>query len=124
MPIDYRRYPPNWRTEIRPKVLARDGYKCKNCGISDKESVYVGLILGEKHWFPDHETALRICGPSVRRKGNNIIEYPRKVGVSLQIAHLDHDEENHSVSIDRLASLCQMCHHKYDALEKVRRRKL
>ena len=37
------------------------------------------------------------------------------------IAHLDHDELNHSVSLERLAALCQLCHLRYDAKEKYRR---
>ena len=27
MPINYKNYPPNWKTEIRPKVLERAGHK-------------------------------------------------------------------------------------------------
>ena len=33
MPIDYSKYPANWRTEIRPAILDRDGHKCKFCGV-------------------------------------------------------------------------------------------
>ena len=32
--MDYSKYPKNWLTEIRPKVLARDGYMCTRCGAS------------------------------------------------------------------------------------------
>ena len=32
MPIDYKLYPPNWKTEIRPRILARAWNKCENCG--------------------------------------------------------------------------------------------
>ena len=42
--------------------------------------------------------------------------------VVLTCAHLDHDETNHDVKIDRLAMLCQTCHLRYDAKEKARRR--
>ncbi len=35
--------------------------------------------------------------------------------------HLDHDEENHDVQLDRLKALCQLCHLRYDAREKYRR---
>ncbi len=41
--------------------------------------------------------------------------------VVLTIAHLDHDETNHQVSMDRLAALCQLCHLRYDAKEKYKR---
>jgi len=36
--------------------------------------------------------------------------------------HLDHDETNHNVSLDRLAALCQYCHLNYDKEEKKRRK--
>jgi hypothetical protein len=31
MPIDYSRYPANWLTEIRPRILERAGNKCEWC---------------------------------------------------------------------------------------------
>ena len=52
-----------------------------------------------------------------------IVPNPKKVKVILTIAHLDHDEENHNVSMDRLKALCQLCHLRYDAKEKYRRQK-
>jgi len=45
----------------------------------------------------------------------------KPVKVVLTIAHLDHDETNHEVSLDRLKALCQLCHCRYDAKEKYRR---
>ena len=47
----------------------------------------------------------------------------RQVKVVLTVAHLDHDECNHAVQLDRLKALCQLCHLRYDAAEKARRRK-
>lgn len=35
MPINYKKYPPNWRTEIVPRIKARDGHKCQFCGIDN-----------------------------------------------------------------------------------------
>ena len=43
--------------------------------------------------------------------------------VILTIAHLDHDEENENVTIDRLKALCQKCHLRYDIPEKKRRKR-
>lgn len=86
MPIDYKRYPPNWKTEIRPAILKRANNCCEYCGVQNYS------IRDEKK-------------------------------IVLTVAHLDHDEENWSVSFDRLAALCQRCHLRYDAKEKARRRK-
>lgn len=43
MPINYEKYPPNWKTEIRPRILTRDGYRCKFCGIAHNS-----IAVGEK----------------------------------------------------------------------------
>lgn len=32
MPCDYSKYPSNWKTEIRPRILARAGNRCERCG--------------------------------------------------------------------------------------------
>jgi len=32
MPCDYSKYPPNWKTEIRPFILERAGHRCEICG--------------------------------------------------------------------------------------------
>lgn len=99
MPIDYSKYPPNWKTEIRPRILARAGNCCEFCGVPNKQ---VGSRRRDGTWHPSP------------------IGYTRIV---LTIAHLDHDPENHDVQDDRLTALCQYCHLNYDAAEKARRRK-
>lgn len=33
MPIDYKRYPQNWKAEIVPRIRKRDGHKCTVCGV-------------------------------------------------------------------------------------------
>lgn len=44
--------------------------------------------------------------------------------VVLTLAHLDHDEQNPSPSLDRLRALCQRCHLAYDRDDNQRRKKL
>jgi len=121
MPIDYSKYPPNWKTEIVPAVLKRDENKCMCCGLENKQEVYAiklsvkaddGRYKLRSLWFRNQQDA-------EREAGNPILV--AIVRVVLTVAHLDHDEENHSVSLDRLASLCQLCHLRYDAKEKYRR---
>ncbi len=31
MPCNYKLYPPNWKTEIRPRILERAKHKCEFC---------------------------------------------------------------------------------------------
>lgn len=35
MPIDYSKYPPNWKTEIVPRIKERAGHCCEFCGIAN-----------------------------------------------------------------------------------------
>lgn len=38
MPVDYSIYPPNWKTEIRPRILERAGNRCEFCGAENYQS--------------------------------------------------------------------------------------
>lgn len=120
MPIDYKRYPHNWKSEIVPTVLERAKNCCEDCGLVNGSDVF-GVKMWIKDssgryklrsiWFRDERDAKRECTMFV----------VRKIRVVLTIAHLDHDETNHDVAIDRLKALCQCCHLRYDANEKYRR---
>lgn len=35
MPIDYKNYPENWKTEIRPAILERANNCCEFCGVKN-----------------------------------------------------------------------------------------
>jgi 5-methylcytosine-specific restriction endonuclease McrA len=106
MPIDYKKYPANWKTEIVPSVIKRSGDCCEHCGLVNKMIVYsVKADGGKTRWMTGYH-------PSAKR-----------VKVVLTVAHLDHDESNKNVKIERLMALCQRCHLRYDSIEKARRRK-
>jgi len=119
MPIDYSKYPPNWKTEIVPRILDRAGNRCEFCGLENYSIVYAvkyyvrhnGRYGYRTIWFRNRKDA-------ERESMGNKIEMKRVV---LTIAHLDHDEENWDVSDERLVALCQLCHLRYDAHEKMRR---
>lgn len=122
MPIDYSKYPPNWKTEIVPAIRKRSGDKCECCGLKNKQEVYstkfqikdekTGRYKFQTVWFSNESDAIR---------ETRHWEGYKKVKVVLTTAHLDHDETNWSVSLDRLKHLCQICHLRYDAIEKHRR---
>lgn len=87
MPIDYRDYPPNWKTEIVPRILARAGEVRTNDGHIVQEA-HCEKCGAKNHWpHPITESM-----------------------VVLTIAHLDHDPENFEVKDERLQALCQRCH--------------
>jgi len=111
MPIDYKKYPTNWK-EIRLRILQRANNKCECCGLKNKEIVSSYIENGKRVW---KKTSL---GEWYR------LLSPKQVTVVLTIAHLDHDEWNHSIKDERLKAMCQLCHFKYDAKENQRRRML
>ena len=40
MPIDYRKYPPDWKTRIRPDILRRANNRCELCGVENGSLVW------------------------------------------------------------------------------------
>lgn len=122
MPIDYKKYPPNWKTEIVPAVLKRANDCCEECKLENGSLIYSvsfsirdgeGKYKTRRIWFRHFHDALR---ESIY-DGTDM----KPVIVVLTVAHLDHDETNTDVSLDRLKALCQSCHLRYDAKEKYRR---
>jgi len=123
MPIDYKKYPPNWKTEIRPRILERDDNRCKNC---KKRNYTVGYYDCDGSWCPtggniyhDHigsvgaetyKEARELCD------SNNIdgqLDDEHYIVIVLTIAHLDQDITNNDD--ENLAALCQRCHFRHDA---------
>jgi len=60
MPIDYKRYPSNWKTEIVPSVIARANNCCEFCGVPNKTTLFsckkqfkdgVGKYVWQSIWF-------------------------------------------------------------------------
>lgn len=125
MPIDYSKYPPNWKTEIVPRILARENNQCGNCGVDNSARLWsVPLKLREhgkykvkRIWVSSDSDMQRLRLLAVNSTGCRI----KRITVVLTIAHLDHDELNHDVRDDRLMAMCQSCHLNYDASEKNRR---
>lgn len=120
MPINKDKYPPNWDSEIRPRILERDQHKCVFCGVSNYAEG-IRTIFGELVSDDQFMSDCAILGPSAALKYGDLHKV-RIIKIVLTIAHLDHDEENWEVKDERLASLCQRCHLRYDAPEKKRRR--
>lgn len=97
MPCDWTKYPSNWKTEIRPRILARESNRCKWCMVEN------GADLPKRCCKePTYDERGKCCSCQKRR--------PRVV---LTIAHLDHDTTNNAD--ENLAALCQKCHLTYDA---------
>jgi hypothetical protein len=129
MPIDYKKYPPNWKTEIRPRIMKRSNNTCEasGCDFRHLEEVWAVRHKGRTTgWFRSFEEADKMPKTFESRYNHKLkktlaVPNPKKVKVILTIAHLDHDETNHDVTDERLMAMCQICHLRYDAKEKYRR---
>lgn len=113
MPIDYKEYPENWFTVIRPSVLARAKHCCEDCGAPNHKFIY-RPFKGRLDW------KLMPEGHEADALGLDGVKFTK---VILTIAHLDHDKLNHEVKLDRLKALCQRCHLLYDLKHHIENRK-
>lgn len=97
MPIDYRHYPPNWKAEIRPRIMARAANRCEclgECGL-------------HRHW-----RCQEFDGRKARFARGKIV---------LTVAHRDHDPMN--CDPENLRAYCQRCHLRYDQVHHMRKRR-
>jgi len=92
MPYNKEIYPPDWEARAE-RIKQRDGYQCQA-----------------------HQVGLPECGAQAGE------ERPGKAPVVLTCAHLDHDEHNWAVTDERLLTLCDACHLRYDAADNAARR--
>lgn len=103
LPENRSRYPANWHTEIRPRILERAGHRCEfeGCGVANYAIGYrdkAGSFI---------ETQCPMIAHAARLRGEKIIK------IILTIAHMDHVPEH--CSDDNLKAACQRCHNRYDA---------
>jgi hypothetical protein len=109
MPIDYSKYPPNWKTEIRPRILERASNCCENCGVRNSVEIRRNK-LNPAHYMYQEDVEDK---PDIQKQAIDLM-FDKPIKVILTVAHLDHDPENWEVSDDRLKALCQRCHLNYD----------
>jgi hypothetical protein len=113
MPIrpEFRQYyKAEWRTVIRPRILERDGHRCKRCGKPDRVRVKV-MRDGSGRWLDPELRTWRDCRGAAIKPPRGGIRH--KILVILTVAHLDHQPWNNDDG--NLAALCQHCHIAHDS---------
>lgn len=117
MPIDYKKYPSNWKTEIVPQVKVRDNNCCAFCGVKNYS---VGYRQGSKFIVTagneTHDKAGN--GELSYKEARELVKHCNEfcehnlIVIVLTVAHLNHDINDNDLS--NLKALCQKCHLDYD----------
>ena len=114
MPCNYKNYPKNWKTEIRPDILKRANNKCENCSIENNKIILRGEWNGVECY--QDEDGIIYDAKTSEKIGEDYIGEVHKtnklIKVILTIAHLDHIITNNDYL--NLKALCQKCHLNYD----------
>jgi hypothetical protein len=111
-PENRARYPTNWKSEIRPRILARAHDHCEKCKAPNGK-VICREMSGATYMVESGHVFNSETGDCLGRA--RVTDYPagRYVTVVLTIAHLDHTPEN--CDDNNLRAWCQRCHLRYDA---------
>ena len=125
MPIDYKQYPENWKSEIRPRILERANNKCEFCRVENHSAIFRGTINGKEVYQNDKADVFNAENSEYMFTDYYAeIEAPetrKAIKVVLTVAHLDHDTTNNDDS--NLKALCQRCHNRYDMKQRAHNRK-
>lgn len=127
MPIDYSKYPSNWKSEIRPAILKRADNCCEICGVSNysvgyrKGKSFIGTCGNIVHDLAGRGLSYPSLNPLSFREAKEICDsrnechwiINKQIVILLTIAHLDHDTNNNC--FENLKALCQSCHLSYDS---------
>jgi len=114
MPCNYKNYPTNWFSEIRPRILERAKNCCEQCFVKNYEIILRGELNGIKVFQTDDGKIFN--SENGEKIGENYFGEVNKstkaklTKIILTIAHLDNDKENFEVKDERLKALCQRCH--------------
>lgn len=116
MPIDYKKYPENWKTKIRPDILHRAEDKCEFCKVPNHKWILRGEWGGVEAYQDEDGNIFRAID-SVQIGDDYVGEVDQTgntnpIRIVLTIAHLDHDITNNNYT--NLRALCQQCHNRYD----------
>jgi len=123
MPLDYSEYPPNWKTEIVPRIKARAGNCCEECGVFNHSLIKRGKG-SQYRLICDNEREM--IKAKVNHAGYTHAGAIKALGftkVVLTIAHLKHDKLNWDVKAEDLKALCQRCHLRLDIKHHTANRK-
>lgn len=119
MPVkDWSKYPPNWKKEIRPRILERAQNTCELCGAKNKDYGYRGK---DGTWYgSDVYSEAMEKGVDMFDTGQPLSHCWDKKGnptkptkIVLTIAHW-HNKDPMDCRDENLKAACQYCHLHHD----------
>jgi hypothetical protein len=117
VPIDYSKYPPDWK-ERRGRILERASNRCEECNV-ENGAIGMRTLQGVFIHKKEIEERLENDYPMPENHRPDI----KLTKIVLTVHHKDGDPENWDVKDSRLTALCQRCHLAADrALKKERDR--
>jgi hypothetical protein len=105
MPIDMKRYPPDWK-QISASVREHAGHKCEFCGVPNHAIGYRDRRGVFHEVTPDDVSFYEA------------LWHIKVIKIVTTVAHLDHDTTNNDPA--NLRELCQRCHLRYDLKHHLR----
>ncbi len=100
MPVDWSKYPQNWKSEIRPAILARAGHCCEFCGVGNYQPHPITgskVILTIAHL--DHDTT--------NNNYNNLKALCQKCHLSYDAQlHAQHARETRRRRLEQAGQMC------------------
>lgn len=117
MPINYKLYPKNWLSEIRPEILARAKNCCEECGVENGIGIFRGIYNDEKVFQKANGDLYKEDGTFIMHDSQYCCiegkqENSKAIKVVLTVAHLNHDINDNRP--ENLKALCQLHHLRLD----------
>jgi hypothetical protein len=126
MPCDYKKYPVDWKSRIRPAILSRANHRCELC---DVPNYAVGYWNGSSFEPTGGSRMHDLAGSGqlsakqareIVKHCNEMCEY-NLIMVVLTIGHMDHNIHNNDFI--NLKAMCQRCHNRHDAKHRAETRR-
>jgi hypothetical protein len=113
MPCNYKNYPLDWFTRIRPAILKRARHCCEKCGLQNYSIVLqqsrIPMVEGCTYQWAKENLDFYHC-----------LEGGKAIIIVLTIAHKDHFPMN--CDPENLLALCQKCHNQMDQKHRAKTR--
>lgn len=118
MPVDWSRYPANWKSEVVPRIRTRSGDRCEWCGAPNH--TWIVRPPGTHKWrrAPDGEQVDALVADGWRL--TFVVLTTAHLGKPYADGRPGDKHDKHDTRDENLAHLCQRCHLLYDLEDHIR----